>query len=364
MSTALLALISCIAAAGFFSAASVEPSLRKVATLRTARAAHTATALPSGGVLVVGGMAGGSSIGQVEIFDPAHNAVRAVGTLSVGRSGHTATLLRGGRVIVAGGYNGSYLSSVEEFEPSAERFRAAGSLAEQRSGHTATVLNDGRILYVGGVGSGWTYLRSAELYDPATGRSELVGSLSVPREGHTATLLRDGRVLVVGGHTGRRPNVVVHASAEIFSPATRRFEPAAILHTARHKHDAVRLDDGRVIVIGGADRSDRVHYETTEIFDAARSSFQRGPSMTHRRYKIAGTSVRLPDGSILVTSGARVAERLAFPSLTFREVPGSLPAAYRFAAAASLADGEVVIAGGYSDGNETTNGVWRFGSVR
>jgi hypothetical protein len=187
-----------------------------------------------------------------------------------------------------------------------------------------------------------------------------VGSLSVPREGHTATSLADGRVLVIGGHTGRRPNVEVHASAEIFSPTTGEFEPTGGLQTARHKHDAIRLEDGHVLVIAGADRSDRVHYATTEIYNPARRSFQRGPSMTHSRYKIAGTSVRLPGGNVLVTSGARVAELLDVRTWTFREVPGRLPAAYRFASAAALAGGDVFIAGGYSDSNDTTGSVWRY----
>ena len=40
-----------------------EQSVRQVATLRTARAAHTATTLATGQVLVVGGMAdGGGSV--------------------------------------------------------------------------------------------------------------------------------------------------------------------------------------------------------------------------------------------------------------------------------------------------------------
>jgi len=33
----------------------------------------------------------------------------------------------------------------------------------------------------------------------------------------------------------------------------------------------------------------------------------------------------------------------------------------RTAAAAPLRDGDVVIAGGYTDGNENTAGVWRLG---
>jgi hypothetical protein len=336
-------------------------SLQQVATLRTARAAHTATALPTGHVLVAGGMAdGGGSVASVELFDPARNTVQELGSLAEQRAGHTATLLADGRVLIAGGYNGAYLASLEVFEPSAKQFRVAGSLVEERSGHTATLLPDGRVLFVGGVGRGWTFLSSAELFDPASGRSEPVGSMSVPRESHTATLLADGRVLVIGGHTGRRPNLQVHASAEVFSPRTRRFERAGSLATARHKHDSIRLADGRVLVIAGADRSDRVHYATTEIYDPRTLTFAPGPALAHRRYKIAGTSVLLPDGAVLVTSGARVAEMLEHGSGTFRDVAGRFPASFRFAAAAALREGDVVIAGGYSDENRNTAGVWRF----
>ena len=336
-------------------------SIRQVATLRTARAAHTATTLLSGQVLVVGGMEnGGQSLSSVELFDPSNNSVQEFGSLAEPRTSHTATLLGDGRVLVAGGYNGEYLASLEVFEPSAKRFRPAGSLVEARSGQTATLLPDGRVLFVGGVGRGWTYLRSAELYDPETGRSESVGAINVPREGHTATLLGDGRVMVVGGHSGRRPNVHVYASGEVYDPRTRQFDTTGALATARHKHDAIRLTDGRVLVIGGADRTDRIHYATTEIYDPRTTTFARGPSMENRRYKIAGTSILLPGGNVLVTSGAPVAELLDIGGWAFRAVPGRFPAAYRFSAAAALSDGDVFIAGGYTDENRNAAGVWRF----
>ena len=338
-----------------------EQSIRRVATLRAARAAHTATTLPSGGVLFTGGMTeGGGTLATAERFDPRDNSIHEVGSLAAPRAGHTATLLPDSRVLVAGGYNGEYLASLEVFDPSANQFRAAGSLVEPRSGHTATLLPDGRILFAGGVGHGWTFLRSAELYDPATGRSELIGSMSVPRESHTATLLDDGRILIVGGHSGRRQNMVVYSSAEIFSLRSRGFESTGTLGTARHKHDAVKMADGRVLVIGGADRSDRVYYATTELYDPRTGSFARGPAMANARYKIAGTAILLPDRSVLVTSGAQSAELLDVAHGQFRAVGGRLPAALRFAAAAPLRNGDVVIAGGYDDANQNSAGVWRF----
>lgn len=364
-STRLMALL-CIASVTLAADKSWAPtaadqSIRRVATLRAARAAHTATTLPSGGILLAGGMTeGGGSLASVERFDPRDNSIHEVGSLAAPRAGHTATLLPDGRVLVAGGYNGDYLSSLEVFEPSTNRFHASGSLVEGRSGHTATLLPDGRILFAGGVGHGWTFLRSAELFDPATGRSELVGSMGVPRESHTATLLQDGHMMIVGGHSGRRQNMVVYSSAEIFSLQSRRFTSTGMLGTPRHKHDAVKMADGRVLVIGGADRSDRVYYATTEIYDPRTGLFERGPSMANARYKIAGTAILLPDRNVLVTSGAQTAELLDVAHGQFRAIGGRLPAALRFAAAAPLRNGDVVIAGGYDDANQNSAGVWRF----
>jgi hypothetical protein len=99
---------------------------------------------------------------------------------------------------------------------------------------------------------------------------------------------------------------------------------------------------------------------TTEIYDPRTATFARGPSMANRRYKIASTSVLLPTGDVLVTSGARNAEMLSRGSQTFTEIHGQFPQAYRFAAAALLPGGDVVITGGYSDANENATGVWRF----
>ena len=335
----------------------IEP----MANLKTARAAHTTTDLVSGRLLVVGGMGSGEgSLATAELIDPSTARVEPAASLAVARASHTATALPDGRVVVIGGYNGEYLASVEVFDPARQRFAPMGQLNVGRSGHTATLLHDGRILIAGGVGRGWSFLASAEVFEPATGRSQSVGPLSVPRESHTATPLADGRVLIVGGHQGRREAMEVYSSAEVYDPRTGRFEPTGPLMTARHKHDAVALEDGRVLVIGGADRTDRQYYATTEVYDPAAGSFTPGPTMANTRYKIQGTSVRLTNGDILVSSGARVAELLDARAFTFRAVPGEFPTAYFFATATPIPSGDVVIVGGYGLGVQNTGGVWRF----
>jgi hypothetical protein len=307
-----------------------KPRIERVATLGVARSVHTATALRSGDVLIAGGMAtGGASLASAELIDASNDAVTPVAAMARARSAHTATRLADGRVVIAGGFDdGGYLSSVEVYDPASRRFDAMGELSTGRSGHTATLLADGRILMAGGVGRGWTFLSSAELFDPSTGRSQPVGSLSTPRESHTATLLADGRVLVTGGHQGRRSQMEVYASAEIYDPAAKSFSPAGTLATARHKHDAVRLADGRVLVIGGADRTDRRYFDSTEIWDPARRAFTPGPSMAEARYKIERTSVLLPTGDVLVPAGARTAELLDSGARAFRPVGGGFPSGF------------------------------------
>ena len=62
-------------------------------------------------------------------------------------------------------------------------------------------------------------LRSAELYDPRKGASRQTGPMRTPRGAHVAVRLRDGRVLVVGGSDGDQ----VLASTEVYDPRSGRF---------------------------------------------------------------------------------------------------------------------------------------------
>jgi hypothetical protein len=332
-----------------------------VGSMRVGRAAHTATLLPSGQVLIAGGMLdGGGAVRSFEIFDPRRNAIAGGGDMSVARAGHTATPLPDGRVLVAGGYNGTYLDSIELFDPRSGRFVSAGRLHEPRSGHTATLLRDGTVLFTGGVGTGWTFLASAEVYDPRSGRSTAVAPLTNSREGHTATRLPDGRVLIAGGHRGRRQAIVIYRSAEIYDPRLHRFTAAGDMTLPRHKHDAAPLRDGRVLILGGADNRDfRGRYASTEIFDPATGRFTAGNPMNAPRFKFRDTTLVLGDGRVLVAGGARRPE-LFTPGGAFRAIPGDFGDDLSFAASTVLADGGALIAGGYDDAQHNSARIWRY----
>ncbi len=135
----------------------------------TARRNHTATHLPDGKIMVVGGYHGTGEVmealSSVEIYDPETGIWNATGSLGTARFSHTATLLPDGNVLVVGGENGGGpLASAEIYDPNEGSWSYTGSMTSPRTGHTATLLREGRVLVVGGEDIHGAQA-STELYD-------------------------------------------------------------------------------------------------------------------------------------------------------------------------------------------------------
>jgi hypothetical protein len=333
-----------------------------IAPMTVSRAAHAATLLPDGSALITGGFGGsGSSLASAELYDPVKQSFSVVTPMATARSGHSSLLLPNGKVLIAGGYNGSYLRSAELYDPATGEFGLTGSMTTARSGHVAVLLANGKVLVAGGVGDGWTFLDSAELYDPTTGTFQPTGRMSVARESHTANLLGDGRVLITGGHRGRRQAMVLYAGAELYDPATGRFGITGNMATRRHKHDAVTLADGSVLVLGGSDeRDDRGAYRSAERYDPTTGRFSDAGTMHAARYKLNGSSVLLRDGTVLLLGGAGVSEIYDPAEREFRVVPEGVGVTRLFAVTALLPDGSVLLAGGYGTGVSSSPQAWIY----
>jgi N-acetylneuraminic acid mutarotase len=269
-------------------------------TMAVARTSHTATLLPDGEVLVVGGRggAGFAVLASAERYDPATGDWTSAASMSQARADHTATLLQDGRVLVAGGLVRPYaLDSAELYDPATDTWSAASSLATARFDHTATLLNDGRVLVTGGQDGSFGVLASAELYDPVSDSWAPAPDMASPRAGHTATLLGDGKVLVIGGFD----DTDAVTSAELFDPATDSWSAAASMAEARGYHTATLLLDGKVLVAGG---SSQLYYDGmvwTEIYDPATDSWSSGAHMA--RSRLLQTATLLQSGKVLVMGG-------------------------------------------------------------
>ena len=279
------------------------------------------------------------------------------------RHSHTATTLPDGKVLIAGGYGAgtTTLATAEVFDPRTKTFTPTGALIAARADHVAVLLTNGRVLIAGGLGPEWTFLSSAEIYDPATGRFTSTGAMTVARESHVAVRLADDRVLVVGGHLGRRADMRLHASAEVYDPASGSFRHLGDMRVPRHKHDAVRLPDGRVLVTGGTDARDSDGiFDTTELFDPRTGTFTPGQPMRMPRYKHEGSSLVLPDGRVLIAGGAARAEVFDPKSGAFALVPGEPRMAGLFSAVAALPGGGALITGGYGGGRGPRASAWVY----
>ncbi|QJR36730.1 Kelch repeat-containing protein [Gemmatimonas groenlandica] len=332
------------------------------------RAAHTATTLRDGRVLVAGGFTNEeNSISGAELFDPAGGRFAALPRMRTLRHSHTATRLPDGKVLLAGGYaaGSTVLAAAELFDPATNRFVPTGSLGAARAGHVAVALANGKVLIAGGVGPAWSFLSSAELYDPTTGRFSPTGSMTVARESHAAVLLQSGQVLVVGGHRGRRAEITLYTSAERYDVASGTFRKVGDMRVRRHKHDAVVLRDGRVLITGGTDERDTDGvYDSTELFDPISTTFTLGPDLVRPRYKHNGSAVLLPNGTVLIAGGATQAEtfdpRARAPARAFALVPGNSPMAGQFSAVAPITGGGVLITGGYGGGRGPRASAWVY----
>jgi galactose oxidase-like protein/Kelch motif protein len=331
-------------------------SVAEIAAMQIARASHTSTLLPNGKVIIAGGFAGSGGeyhpYRTAELYDPSSGKFQSVASMTIGRSGHTATLLKNGKVLLVGGWTGRYdlRGSAELFDPATGAFTATGNLVVERAGNTATLLADGRVLITGGEDRQENAIASAEIYDPTTGKFTLTGGMAEPRGSHTATALKDGRVLIVGGGSGHYPSQTIYRSAELFDPATAKFTVAGQTTVGRHKHAAILLSSGKVLIVGGSDNRDwHGEYASAEMYDPVSGTFTATGAMSTSRFKIPQAATLLPNGRVLVAGGGPFAEVYDETTGTFTRVPGSLGAARFFASATLLPGGRALITGGYAE---------------
>jgi len=235
-----------------------------VGSMASPRAVHTATQLPNGTVIVVGGLQRipGEVAGShttVEIFHPATGEWSSVTELTANKSNitldrflHDAILIGNTHLLVVGGVNTdgvqyNFLQTVLMLDIESMEWTFIEPTNSRRTSTRLAVLPDGRILSAAGAAQN----PRSETFDHESGEWTTTKASAVIRQDHQIAVLPDGRVMAIGGRSGFR----TLDSIEFFSPADDTWTVGPPMSERRLGATATVLDDRRILVAGGASSS-------------------------------------------------------------------------------------------------------------
>ncbi len=209
------------------------------------RAAHTATLMPDGSVIVLGGQTtAGNYLSAAEVYSSTSAVWTTLTPIPTGLSEHTATLLKDGRILVIGGQTSSGPSGqTYAYTPVTNSWATLAPMPSSLYDHSATMMFDGRVLVAGG-NDGTGSQKKAYLYDPGGNSWSLAGKLTQGRSAHTATLLPNNTVMVTGGFGNPTPNEV-----EIYHLDGSTWAPVGQIQ--RVAHTITLTTSGKLLGIGG-----------------------------------------------------------------------------------------------------------------
>src|SRR5438132_1064278 len=199
---------------------------------------------------------------------------------------------------------------------------------------------------------GISFLLRASLPSVATGTWVAAGNMSAARSGACTVALNDGRLLISGGADANGPT----ATADLFS-TTGSWSAAASMNSPRSHQSCAVLQDGRVLVAGGTTSGGGIT-NSAEIYDPSAGSWAQAGLMNDARS--GATASVLQDGRVLIaggqnSGGASNTLEIFDPNSGNFSNAGTMSSPRQDHAAAVLSDGRVLIVGGSSDGTNALN---------
>ncbi len=233
--------------------------------------------LPDGKVLMAGGYNATTTVKTTQIYTD--------GSGGTGSWSHKADMstqrgffalqpvtVSGGatKVLAAGGTSSSsILSSSELYDESGNTWSAAASMHQNRMYLTSSLLSNGKVLVTGGSPDGSSYLNSTEIYDPIGNTWTTEATISAARYWHQQVTFTDSsgnsKVMIIGGATA---STNYSKSTEIYDPSANTWSAGHDLTYGRNRFQAVVLNDGRILVVGG----EASGYNHSEIYDPQHDS--------------------------------------------------------------------------------------------
>jgi len=248
--------------------------------------------------------------------------------------------------------------------PSPAGWVSAGSLHASRGSTRLVALTDGRALVVGDdnfcdPGPAWDSSMATEVWE--AGKWAITGSLNSARDDFTAQPLAKGQAFLVGG---TNVDWISFSSPKIWDPKTGVWTTSGLMATARSFPASALLKDGNVIVVGGEYRNAPADafLATAEIFNPTTGKFAKTGSLKVAR--AAAMAVTLADGRVLVAGGYTAKGALADseiwdPTSGKWTAIGATPI-WGGSILAPLADGGALLAGGQDAGFKGIATAYRF----
>ena len=253
-------------------------TITPAADMSTERASHTATLLPDGRVLVTGGFqdyqepststgfdaAMNSAQITAEIYDPTADEWTPVAqNMASKRGGHSATLLPDGTVLIVGGVFGgsggspSFTSTTERFDPATGLFTPEAAVSLGVGYHGASVLGSGDVLISGGFANTSGSAAPVSLCHRWDGTAWFpADNMGIGAGWHKQIALDNGDALIIGGlnasllgsdAVGRHDGFTYTPLADL---GTNPGLPAAVSQ-GRGAGTITRGYDGTYVMIGG-----------------------------------------------------------------------------------------------------------------
>ena len=277
------------------------PTWTTFGELSQPRAYATALALPSGEILVVGGLDRDDpnvTNAKSELVNVKTGGVTVLQQELEGRLHQTMTPASGDRVVVAGGVkfqttHWDPVDRVDVYRPLEKKWISASPLIDPRSDHAAVALQTGMVMVIGG-NQGPRLLQSVEIYDAKNDRWFRASPLPEPRTELSAFTLPDGRVLVAGGVVG---SGAATDTTYIYNPPGDAWAVGPKMNLPRVQHAAVQLANGDILFIGG----DGAASGTSERYDVKTEKFVLSGTLVDPRQAARGA--QLPDGRVVLVGG-------------------------------------------------------------
>ncbi|MEM8486645.1 MAG: kelch repeat-containing protein [Bacteroidota bacterium] len=311
---------------------------------------HTATLLNDGSVLVTGGAPGEfqEAVARAFLLPPEGTEFELLpATMSTPRYGHTATLLPDGRVLIIGGSTSGAILRVDEIVDTAEIYDpATREFTEvtfegaplQRAEHATFVSRSPTSLLIdifGGLGedpvsgsNSLSTLASIQSYrfenNTLTTFTSFSDSQLLPAYGMASTLVSDpategdgmGRYVITGASFLESGPRNTNFSID-FAQAPIRVTILNDFLTSRIQHASAALEPGIVAIFGGFQGVRQSATSSAEIFIETSNRFSTLDSQISTRRRFSHTATKLSGERILILGGFSASGQAISESLYF-----------------------------------------------